>query len=56
MDFERFARVCYERFGDQVKNWITLNEPWNTTINVSIKSILSHFPPLLQELRLHRDS
>ncbi|KAL5050873.1 hypothetical protein BDW71DRAFT_194015 [Aspergillus fruticulosus] len=33
MDFERYARVCYERFGDRVKNWITLNEPWNTAIN-----------------------
>ncbi|KAF4168553.1 hypothetical protein CNMCM6936_001867 [Aspergillus lentulus] len=33
MDFERFGRVCYERFGVRVKNWITLNEPWNTAIN-----------------------
>lgn len=56
MDFERFARVCYERFGDRVKNWITLNEPWNTAINVCIKSILSRFPPRLQGLRWHRDS
>ncbi|KAL1888282.1 hypothetical protein Sste5346_009674 [Sporothrix stenoceras] len=27
-DFEHFARLCYERFGDRVKHWITLNEPW----------------------------
>ncbi|KAF5987596.1 putative beta-glucosidase [Fusarium bulbicola] len=31
-DFERCARLCYERFGDRVKHWITLNEPWIVSI------------------------
>lgn len=26
-DFLNFAKVCFERLGDRVKNWITYNEP-----------------------------
>lgn len=31
-DFAAYARLCFERFGDRVKNWITLNEPWVVAI------------------------
>jgi len=30
--FEKYAKLCFERFGNRVKHWITLNEPWVVAI------------------------
>lgn len=30
--FSAYANLCFDRFGDRVKNWITLNEPWVVAI------------------------
>ncbi|PON81175.1 Glycoside hydrolase [Trema orientale] len=31
--FRDYAELCFKEFGDRVKNWITLNEPWTYTVN-----------------------
>ncbi|HZL12262.1 MAG TPA: GH1 family beta-glucosidase [Prolixibacteraceae bacterium] len=31
-DFAQYADICFEHFGNRVKNWITINEPWVVAI------------------------
>jgi len=37
-DFVRYARVCFERFGGRVKQWVTFNEPAIIAIFVSFRT------------------
>nr|AYK02731.1 beta-glucosidase 1 [Lamium galeobdolon] len=31
-DFVDFANILFQQFGDRVKNWITINEPWTLSV------------------------
>ncbi|KAJ0961713.1 hypothetical protein J5N97_000032 [Dioscorea zingiberensis] len=32
-DFRDYTEICFKEFGDRVKHWITLNEPWSFSVN-----------------------
>ncbi|KAJ7819918.1 beta-glucosidase [Mycena olivaceomarginata] len=32
LDYTNYAKVCFENFGDRVKFWLTMNEPWCVSI------------------------
>ncbi|XP_012573136.1 beta-glucosidase 12-like [Cicer arietinum] len=36
-DFRDYAELCFKEFGDRVKHWITLNEPWSVSVNAYAK-------------------
>lgn len=27
-DYTNYAKMCFDRYGDRVKHWLTFNEPW----------------------------
>ncbi|KAF3776020.1 Beta-glucosidase 24, partial [Nymphaea thermarum] len=41
-DFTNFVDICFKEFGDRVKHWITLNEPYSYTYGGYVRGIFPH--------------
>ncbi|KAK2999451.1 hypothetical protein RJ639_022589 [Escallonia herrerae] len=40
-EFCQYAELCFSEFGDRVKHWITLNDPWSYCIGGYVMGILA---------------
>lgn len=43
--YVRYAKICFENFGDRIKKWVTINEPWSLAAG---QYLVGHFPPNIQ--------
>lgn len=39
--FNDFANLCFERFGNRVKHWITFSNPWVSHLNISFEIFIT---------------
>ena len=40
-DFEKYARLCFARYGDRVRKWVTFNEPYIISIFAHLNGTLA---------------
>ncbi|KMT14419.1 hypothetical protein BVRB_4g071980 [Beta vulgaris subsp. vulgaris] len=40
-DFRDYADLCFREYGDKVKHWMTLNEPWTYSSSIYITGVYS---------------
>ncbi|QHO55195.1 beta-glucosidase 13 isoform X1 [Arachis hypogaea] len=42
-DFQDYSELCFKEFGDRVKHWITLNEPWSYCYGLDKPYLAAHY-------------